>query len=294
MKIKNILLSFALIVVFHVFTQAQKVKTEKEVVSGNEISNSDSLKGTNMLPSEKIYGNLWDTLYIRLSRNAKVSVNDSVILKLLTEENSNVYMLVPGKVISEFGWRHGRIHAGIDIQLNKGDSIHSAFDGVVRISRYFSGYGNIVVVRHYNGLETCYAHMSKRLTKVSQIVKAGDVLGLGGRTGHATCNHLHFEVRYLQEPINPRLVVNFENQKINSDTLIVSNDTFFHRKNISKKHTTNKSDLTIDKKGNYYYIKQGDTLYSLAKRYNTSVTLLCNKNNISEKSTLRIGQKLKL
>ena len=83
MKIKNILLSFALIVVFHVFTQAQKVKTEKEVVSGNEISNSDSLKGTNMLPSEKIYGNLWDTLYIRLSRNAKVSVNDSVILKLL-------------------------------------------------------------------------------------------------------------------------------------------------------------------------------------------------------------------
>jgi len=294
MKIKNILLSFALIVVFHVFTQAQKIKTEKEVVSGNEISNSDSLKETNILPSEKIYDDSWDTLYIRLSRHAKVSVNDSIILKLLTEENSNFYMPVPGKVISEFGWRHGRIHAGIDIQLNKGDSIHSAFDGVVRISRYFSGYGNIVVVRHYNGLETCYAHMSKRLTKVSQIVKAGDVLGLGGRTGRATCNHLHFEVRYLQEPINPRLVVNFENQKINSDTLIVSNDTFFHRKNISKKHTTNKSDFTVDKKGNYYYIKQGDTLYSLAKRYNTSVTLLCNKNNISEKSTLRIGQKLKL
>ncbi|NCN65368.1 MAG: M23 family metallopeptidase, partial [Candidatus Altiarchaeum hamiconexum] len=98
--------------------------------------------------------------------------------------------------------------------LAKGDSVHSAFDGVVRVSRYFSGYGNIVVVRHYNGLETCYAHLSKLIAKVNQMVKTGEVLGLGGRTGRATCDHLHFEVRYLEEPINPRLVFDFENQKL--------------------------------------------------------------------------------
>ncbi|MBI5540142.1 MAG: peptidoglycan DD-metalloendopeptidase family protein [Bacteroidia bacterium] len=301
MKSKKIFLTLALLVVSLMFAQAQKVETENELNTNGEITNPDTVTpsvlsaGNIVIPSQSIYGNDWDTLYIRLSRHKKVSINDSIILSLLTSDNSNFYMPVPGMVLSEFGWRHGRVHAGIDLRLAKGDSVHSAFDGVVRISRYFSGYGNIVVVRHYNGLETCYAHLSKRIAKVNSEVKAGEVLGLGGRTGRATCDHLHFEVRYLEEPMNPRLVVDFQNQKISNDSLVVTNDSFFHRKTKSSKpKTTSPADFKMDKNGDFYTIKQGDTLYSIAKRNNTSVAALCNKNNLSEHSILSIGQKLKL
>jgi LysM repeat protein len=301
MKSKKIILTFALLVVSLMFAQAQKIETENELNSNSEITNPDTINspifsaGNMIVPSQSVYGNVWDTLYIRLSRHKKVSINDSIILSLLTADNSNFYMPVPGMVLSEFGWRHGRVHAGIDLKLAKGDSVHSAFDGVVRMSRYFSGYGNIVVVRHYNGLETCYAHLSKRITKVNQVVKAGEVLGLGGHTGRATCDHLHFEVRYLEEPMDPRLVVDFQNQKISRDSLVVTNDSFFHRKNTSSKHKNiTPSDFKIDKNGDFYTIKQGDTLYSIAKRNKTTVAALCSNNNISEHSILHLGQKIKL
>ncbi len=301
MNIKNLILTLALLIVSLMYTQAQKVETENELNSNGEITNPDTINpavfsaGNLIIPSQSIYGNTWDTLYIRLNRHKKVTINDSIILSLLTADNSKFYMPVPGMVLSEFGWRHGRVHAGIDLRLAKGDSVHSSFDGVVRMSRYFSGYGNIVVVRHYNGLETCYAHLSKRIAKVNQEVKAGEVLGLGGHTGRATCDHLHFEVRYLEEPMNPRLVVDFQNQKISNDSLIVSNDSFFHRKTTTSKHkTTSPSDFKMDKNGDFYTIKQGDTLYSIAKRNHTTVASLCNNNNISEHSILHLGQKIKL
>jgi len=301
MKAKNLVLLSVIFFVFNVFSKAQDIKNKSTSLSEDEITNPDSispvysLNSNRIFPSENIYGKSWDTLYIRMNRNALHSVNDTLILPLLTSDFSNFHMPVPGQVLSEFGWRHGRIHAGIDLRLEKGDSVYCAFDGVVRMSRYFSGYGNIVVVRHYNGLETCYAHLSKRIAKVNQVVKSGQVLGLGGRTGRATCNHLHFEVRYLEEPMNPRLVVDFPNQKINKDTLLVSNDSFFHR---NVKHSVSKSktpvDFKLEKGGTYYTVRQGDTLYSLAKRNNTSVAALCQSNNLSENSIIRIGQKLKL
>jgi murein DD-endopeptidase MepM/ murein hydrolase activator NlpD len=301
MKLKNIFLILALLIVCLMFAQAQTNETETGLNSNEEITNPDTVNpailssGNFIMPSQSIYGNTWDTLYIRLSRHNKVSITDSIILSLITADNSNFYMPVPGMVLSEFGWRHGRVHAGIDLRLAKGDTVHSAFDGVVRISRYFSGYGNIVVVRHYNGLETCYAHLSKRIAKVNQAVKAGDLLGLGGHTGRATCDHLHFEVRYLEEPMNPRLVVDFQNQKISNDSLVVTNDSFFHRKNNSSRNKNiSPSDFKLDKNGDYYTIKQGDTLYSIAKRNNTTVAAICSNNNISEHSILHLGQKIKL
>lgn len=299
MKTKKIILLLVISFVLNVIAFAQEAKKtsslpEDEITNPDSISHFLSLNNGGIYPSENIYGKSWDTLYIRLSRHTKPSVNDTLVLPLFTSDFLNFHMPVPGQVLSEFGWRHGRIHAGIDLRLEKGDSVFSSFDGVVRISRYFSGYGNIVVVRHYNGLETCYAHLSKRVAKVNQEVKAGQVLGLGGRTGRATCNHLHFEVRYLEEPINPRYVVDFPGQKITTDTLLVSNDTFFHRTKNSGKSKTPAQQFKIEKGTDYYTIKQGDTLYSIAKRSGTTVAALCQRNNISETSILHLGQKLKL
>ena len=299
MKTKNIILLFIVSFVFSAFTVAQDIKKTSSTVPVDEITNPDSispilsLDNGKIYPSENIYGKSWDTLYIRLSRHEKPSVNDTLVLPLLLSDFFDFHMPVPGQVLSEFGWRHGRVHAGIDLRLEKGDSVLSSFDGVVRISRYFSGYGNIVVVRHFNGLETCYAHLSKRIAKVNQEVKAGQVLGLGGRTGRATCNHLHFEVRYLEEPINPRYVVDFSGQKITTDTLLVTNESFFHRGH-SAKSKNPAQQFKIEKGTDYYTIKQGDTLYSIAKRSGNTVASLCQRNNISETAILHIGQKLKL
>lgn len=300
MKIKRHIIIAILFSLFQIFTFAQNSDSKSKVDTREDFENFDSLSkeifidSVNIHPSEAWYGKSWDTLYVRLSRHTKPTVNDTVILPLLTSELSVYKMPVPGQVLSEFGWRHGRVHAGIDLRLEKGDSVYNVFDGVVRISRFFSGYGNIVVVRHYNGLETCYAHLSKRLTKVNEHVKAGQVLGLGGRTGRATCNHLHFEVRYLEEPINPRFLVDFQNQKLAADTLLVTNESFFHHNKNNVKKSASPVNFPLEKGGDFYTIRQGDTLYSIAKRNGTSVAALCQKNNIDKTSILQIGQKLKL
>lgn len=298
-KMKKItyVLSLLLFVVIQINANAQspvKTVSDDEEISVPDSLQSERLDSLNSHPSEAWYGKSWDTLYVRLSRHAKPGVNDTVLLPLLTSDLEKFVMPVPGEVLSEFGWRSGRVHAGIDLRLEKGDSVYCAFDGVVRMSRYFSGYGNIVVVRHYNGLETVYSHLSKRLTKVNQKVKAGQVLGLGGRTGRATCNHLHFEVRYLEEPMNPRLVVDFNDKKMVTDTLLVTNDSFFHRYKSNKKSNSPSQEFKIEKGTDYYVIRQGDTLYSIARRSGTTVAALCEKNNIESNSILRIGQKLKL
>ncbi len=112
-----------------------------------------------------------------------------------------------GHLTSDYGLRNGRMHTGVDIKANRGDDIYAAFDGVVRFAKYYGGYGNTVVIRHYNGLETVYSHATKLLVKVNQEVKAGDVIAKAGRTGRATGDHLHFEVRVVGQTIDPKLIL---------------------------------------------------------------------------------------
>lgn len=129
------------------------------------------------------------------------------------------HMPTPSRVItSPFGQRWGRLHAGLDIKVYIGDTICAAFDGKVRVVDYDArGYGNFVVIRHPNGLETLYGHMSKHLVKNNQIVKAGQPIGLGGNTGRSTGSHLHFETRICGTPINPALMFDFPHQDVTGD-----------------------------------------------------------------------------
>ncbi|NSW45674.1 MAG: peptidoglycan DD-metalloendopeptidase family protein [Bacteroidales bacterium] len=236
----------------------------------------------------------WDTLYLRTSRHPHFMINDTEKICLRTPQFPKFKMPVPGNPISEFGWRGRRIHTGIDIKLNRGDSVYCAFDGIVRVSRYFSGYGNIVVVRHYNGIETVYAHLSKRLVGVNDTVQCGQVLGLGGRTGRATCDHLHFETRYKEQPFNPRLLIDFNAKKLNSDTLLLTEQSFkFSKKNSSKKNHA-KQIAQHNKKGQakVHVIQKGDTLFSLARRYHTTVDQICQINGIDRNDILHLGQKI--
>ena len=186
-----------------------------------------------------------------------------------------------GRVTSEFGFRRWRHHNGIDLKVQRGDTIYCAFDGVVRIRRYDRrGYGYFIVVRHTNGLETVYGHFSKFLVQLGDEVKAGTPIGLGGSTGRSTGPHLHLEFRYLGNPINPRDIVDFDSTyTIKNSTLVLTASNFKYKKELSKIK--------------YWTVRKGDTLGKISKRTGVPISRLCKLNKISRKTILRLGRRLR-
>jgi murein DD-endopeptidase MepM/ murein hydrolase activator NlpD len=176
----------------------------------------------------------WDTNNIDVYKFDMRNLSQSIPLILLYSD-CEFTKPIEGKINSKFGWRGGRVHAGIDFQLSVGDTVYNAFDGVVRLSKYHGGYGNCVIVRHHNGLETLYGHFSKRLVKSGDLVNAGQVLGLGGSTGRSTGPHLHFETRYLGRPINPSYLIDFEADTLVSNFIVLSKESF-NVPGVKKKH----------------------------------------------------------
>lgn len=203
-------------------------------------------------------------------------------------------------VTSGYGYRPAfrRVHKGLDIKVYIGDTIKAAFSGKVRIVDYErGGYGNYVVIRHNNGLETVYGHLSKQLVEENQTVKAGEPIGLGGNTGISTGSHLHFECLFLGKAIDPALLFDFENQDIVSDYYVFHNDAESGGKNFASKSDRNKGEepnaanAVVDIK--YHKVKRGDSLYSIATELGTTVERLCSLNHISKRQRLRPGQILR-
>lgn len=231
-------------------------------------------------PALSLYPN-WNNQYVHAYGNA-------IIPDTYTIDLTGFHMPTPStKITSPFGPRWRRMHNGLDLKVNIGDTIVAAFDGKVRIVKYERrGYGKYVVIRHDNGLETVYGHLSKQLVEENQLVKAGEVIGLGGNTGRSTGSHLHFETRFLGIAINPIYMFDFPKQDIVADTYT------FRRTQGSKRagsHDTQVADGTI----RYHKVKSGDTLSRIAKLRDVSVSTLCKLNRIKPTTTLRIGQVLR-
>jgi hypothetical protein len=167
----------------------------------------------------------WDTLNLNPYQFNFDSISGALKLQVL-DADCGFALPILGTTTSHFGWRWGHVHAGIDIGLKTGDTVVSAFDGVVRMSRWYHGYGNCVVVRHHNGLETLYGHLSQRLVNPGDLVNAGQTLGLGGSTGHSTGPHLHFETRILGKPFNPELLIDFGKDSLLQDTMNFTASSF--------------------------------------------------------------------
>ena len=232
-------------------------------------------------PALSLYPN-WNNQYVHAYGNA-------IIPDTYTIDLTGFHMPTPStKITSPFGPRWRRMHNGLDLKVNIGDTIVAAFDGKVRIVKYERrGYGKYVVIRHDNGLETVYGHLSKQLVEENQLVKAGEVIGLGGNTGRSTGSHLHFETRFLGIAINPIYMFDFPKQDIVADTY-----TFRRTQGSSKRagsHDTQVADGTI----RYHKVKSGDTLSRIAKLRGGSVSTLCKLNRIKPTTTLRIGQVLR-
>lgn len=213
-------------------------------------------------------------------------MTDSIPVYMVSPwSNCYTFPLDASVVNSDFGWRRSRFHSGIDLDLEVGDNVYASFDGIVKKSDYVSGYGNLVVVKHFNGLETYYAHLSKILVMEGDSVAAGDKLALGGNTGRSTGPHLHYEIRYRGAAINPKYLVDFKNQVLTSEVFYLKRE---HFKPTSESSTTS----TGTKK--YYTVKKGDTLSKIAARNNTTVSKICKLNGISAKKVLRPGMRLRV
>jgi len=264
------------------------------------------LDSVNLFPAYALY-NDWDTEKIHYDKFDIRTLKDSV-RKIALNENGDGSYVHPfdGKVTCPFGQCRRYFHYGVDIDLNTGDAVSAAFDGKVRVAKLNSSYGNVVIIRHSNGLETYYAHLSKLLVKSGDAVMAGQIIGLGGNTGYSRGSHLHFEVRYLGQPINPNDLISFTDEKLTSDTLYVSKKSFIYNRNLySKKNDIHSINNYASKNnnsmkdagklvGNEYVVKQGDSLSAIAGRYGTSVSELCKKNGLKTNSILRLGQRIKV
>ncbi len=263
------------------------VEVDSADTTSAQVKMVDFLKfDTALIPCSHIYDYSWDSLHLDKPcvRPSDTSLN---IILGLVENECGYHHPCDGPITSNFGWRRYRMHKGIDIDLNTGDPVYAAFDGVVRIAKYnYGGFGNYVVIRHYNGLETLYGHLSARKVVPNQTVTAGQVIGLGGNTGRSTGSHLHFEVLYRGTQLDPNTVISFKENELKSDSLHLTLKDF---KNTAK----TKSGYTPSSRL-HHRIRSGDSLWRISRRYGTSIDRLCRLNGISRNSTLRIGKSIRV
>ena len=283
-----------------------------------------------------IYRQHWDTTQVFAYRSIELSdLPQTIELKLINDDLSEFHYPLLGRVISPYGPRRRRNHNGIDIPLRTGEPIYAAFDGKVRYAKYNSGgFGNLVIVRHTNGLETWSAHLTRCNVKPNDYVKAGQIIGYGGSTGRSTGPHLHFEVRYCDQTFDPQFLFDFPNGLLKYQTFVLDRSYFNIHSRASDQLEEDDDDfdpstilLASQNEGEtilervekaekaaeeaaaappkpkqsvssqnkvYHTVRSGDSLSKIAVRYGTTITKICELNGISRNAKIRIGQKLRV
>lgn len=282
--IRTVLVAAAAMVSLNSFSQdliARQAPIDRKLKSVDSLALQKQIRAEQALfPGIDIYPN-WNNDYVQAYKDAVVPESYTFDLTGFCMPTSNT------RITDVFGYRprRRRMHYGLDIKVYVGDTIRSAFDGKVRVVKNQGrrGYGKYLVIRHDNGLETVYGHLSKQLVKENQLVKAGEVIGLGGNTGRSTGSHLHFETRFLGIPLNPALMFDFAKQDIVADSY-----TFTRAKGSS-----NKASKMASGEGVFYKVKRGDTLSKIAARQGVSIDNLCKLNRITRRTILRPGQVLR-
>ena len=231
-------------------------------------------------PADEYYHS-WNNLQSHPYKD-KLSREDSCLFLYLTDTESNCGYTSPfkGRVTSKFGWRKGKMHNGIDIGLLVGDTVRAAFRGKVRLARWQGGYGRVVIIRHFNGLETIYAHLSKFMVKEGEMVDPGTVIGKGGQSGASRGSHLHLETRFKGKPINPESLIDFQNHRLKGDTLMLKR--------------TKSGFIAYQPGGAYHKVRYGDYMYKIASEYGVRVKDICELNGIQRNHFLVVGEELKV
>lgn len=315
----------------HLSQDSLKTKSHKKLALSIDTCQTNN-ENRNDFPCQTLYQNTWITQRVKNSKVSLKDIPDEIILRLLGKDNKAEFCFpYKGKKTSGYGWRWGRAHTGLDIALNTGDKVYAAFDGVVRVACYNGGYGNMVLIRHHNNLETLYGHLSQINVKSGQKVKAGDVIGLGGSTGNSTGPHLHFECRLLYACFDPEWILDINTYKLKTKFVRIDKSYFGlpasqmaadKKQNKSKlckvdrllegtnylnqrelntmiANKESKKDLPVKIDNNdksswrYYRVKKGDTIETISKRYKITIEDLIAINNIKD-NVLEIGKKIRV
>ena len=288
-----------------------------------------------LLSTESVYQENWITDMTFPYENVKASdlpETTSIPVLLSGDKFTPTWY---GKLSSGYKWRWGRQHHGVDLALKTGDSVFAAWEGVVRYAQWNkSGYGNCIVIRHRNGLETLYAHLSKIQVSPNQYVSSGDLIGLGGNTGRSFGAHLHFEIRYKDFSIDPETVIDYGNLQVKVDSIrfvrsnikgtryggdmsavpasSVTDSVMVEQPRtdslqmsqpggLSPKQNENVIGAVKNKKGSTakkptrtYVIKKGDTYTSIAKKTGVSITTLKKLNPRQKETKLMPGKTIRI
>ena len=250
---------------------------------------------------ETIYTQNWDTSKIHAYNVELKDLPLSMVIDLVDTLKSYHYPF-KGRVTSKYGPRRRGIHQGTDIDLETGDPIYATFDGRVRHTTYVArGYGHLIIIRHDNGLETFYAHLSEVNVKPGDWVTAGQVIGKGGNTGRSTGSHLHYEMRYKGHSFDPERLINFTTGDLRRETFLLKRTYFspYSRftQDFDEEIQSDEEDKKIAAEAaaiKYHIVKKGDTLGRIAINNHTTVTKLCQLNGLKKTSTLRIGQRIRV
>ncbi len=287
--------------------KAKREDTTKFAVNNeNLIEEEDESPDTSQIlfPSHDLYA-IWDTVWAHPYNFNESFKMDSVCLQLVAPGDGPFVMPFKGGKTSVFGWRRYRPHYGTDIDLETGDQVVSAFDGMVRLAKYCQGYGNCVIIRHKNGLETVYGHLSKILVEAGQTLNSGDLIGLGGNTGRSRGSHLHLEFRYLGQALDTEDFIDYDKGELKDYCFTLRKADVENKYDLRALHARHKRDVGYARaskggkytpvgKGGIYRVRSGDNLGKIAARNHTTIKSLCKKNRIKETTVLQIGQKLKI
>ena len=245
------------------------------------------VKDPKAIQDDKVFTEHWDTRSVNPYHDEK-PLPDRFSLWIVDTLDS---YCCPNKtrVFSKFGYRHGRRHQGVDLPYPTGTPVYAAFDGKVRVSDYVGGYGNLIIIRHANGLETFYGHLSRRDKEPGDWVNAGDVIGLGGSTGRSSGPHLHFETRYQGYAFDPTWLIDFESGTLRHRLLTFR--SWYEQQAKKEAEARAAAERAAVK---YYTVRSGDTLGKIAKKNGTTVRALCRLNGIKETTTLQIGRRLRV
>lgn len=276
--------------------KARKVDT----LALQKLINTENLES----PAADLYDE-WNNVYAHKTEN----VPDSFRISL-----RNFCMPTVSRVVtSNFGSRWGRQHKGIDIKVYIGDTIRAAFSGKVRMVKYNpGGYGKYIVIRHPNGLETIYGHLSKQLVSEDQEVRAGDVIGLGGNTGRSTGSHLHFETRLCGLALNPALMFDFRNQDVVGDYYVynsrthdresiaanelrgkIGNGGYTREQVVGKGYASAAKTEVVSQEKLYHKVAKGETLSVISKKRGVSIDQICKLNHIRKNIKIKPGMILR-
>jgi len=268
-------------------------------------------KSDKFIADNDVFTHNWDEKAINPYKSPIDSLPEVWSVWLVDELSGYHAPAQAGRVTSRFGWRHGRRHQGIDVSLPTGTPLYAVFDGKVRVSLSMRGYGNLIIIRHNNGMETFYGHMSRRDVNTGDIVRAGDVIGLSGNTGRSTGPHLHFEARCEGLALDPQRIIDFESGNLRQRMMVLKrryfdagsrydqnfDDEFLNEEDDKKAlEAKKKADAEAALKAQVYHtVRSGDCLSRIAKKYGTSVNAICRLNkNLTPNTTLQLGRKIRV